>query len=447
MMPLVERRGRGPRGASGLIRAILPAALFGLAFLWPTRAVGQLTVDQVPIRRTVPIREQIEQEMESSRLTLGPFRVTPLITVDNAGYDGNVYNVPNEAADREKIGDWTATVGAGGRAILPMGSKLYLRLVAVPQYIWYSTLEEFNTWGGDFSASFLALGNRLSFAANGAANKGSTILSSETQANVIETTKEASGNFEVDLTRALSFVAGGEIQEDRYAPGGSGDPIDVEKFNRTDAAVLTALRLRLNPSLIVSAGVQATQSEFEQDLAAESRDNQTLAYLGGLRFDRPKFYVNLAGGYRKARAYNDSSFPDYGTTVGSYFASWYAIGPLELQAYGHRRPVYSRSAFDKIYIETRNGGGVRVHIGPQLYATGYAQIGTNAYPFSIPDPLTGERRVDDAWSYGGGVSFLLGATVLQARVTQNVTTPSAGGPDRTVFRFTTGITFNGEWTK
>jgi hypothetical protein len=427
---------------------VLPTALFGLAFLRPTRAAAQLTVDQVPPRRTIPIREQVEQEMESSRLTLGPFRVTPLIAISNAGYDGNVYSVPNESTDREKIGDWTATVGAGGRAILPMGSKLYLRLVAVPQYVWYSTLEDLNTWGGDFSASFLALGNRLSFAANGAANKGSVILNSETQANVIETTKEASGNFEVDLTRALSFVAGGQVQEDRYSPGGVSDVIDVEKFNRTDAAVLAGLRLRLNPSLIISAGAQATQSEFEQALAADSRDNQTLAYLGGLRFDRPKFYVNLAGGYRKARAFNDSTFPDYGTTVGSYFASWYAVGPLELQAYGHRRPVYSRSAFDRIYIETRNGGGIRVHIGPRVWVRGYAQIGTNSYPFSVRDPVTGEKRVDDALNYGGGLSvLLLGSTVLQAQVAQNVLTSSAGGPDRTVFRFTTGISFNGEWIK
>ena len=208
-----------------------------------------------------------------------------------------------------------------------MGSKLYLRLVAVPQYIWYSTLEEFNTWGGDFSASFLALGNRISFVADGAANKGSTILNSETQANVIQTNKEASGNLEVDLTRALSFVAGGEVQERRYEPGGANDILNVERFNRTDLAALAGFRLRLNPSLIISAGAQATQSEFEQALTAEIRDNQTLAYLGGLRFDRPKFYVNLAGGYRKARSFDDSAFPDYATTVGSYFASWMPLGP------------------------------------------------------------------------------------------------------------------------
>ena len=216
----------------------------------------------------------------------------------------------------------------------------------------------------------------------------------------------------------------------------------MQKFNRTDTAVLAGLRLHLTPSLVISGGAQATQSEFVQDLSALVRDNQTLAYLGGLRFDRPTFYVNLAGGYRKARGFNGSTFPDYGTTVGSYFASWSVGGPFVLLGYGHRRPVYSRLEIDRFYIETRNGGGIRLRFPPRVSVSGFIQVGTNSYPLSV------FRRVDDVWNYGGGASLLLfRSTVLRAVVSQNTTRPADGGPDRTVLRFTTGLTFNGEWTQ
>ncbi len=158
MMPPLARAPRGSRreindcpSVHSLIRGLLRVSLSVVLLLLPVHGVAQLAVDQVPPRRTVPIRDQVEIEMESARLRFGPFHVTPLIRVENAGYDANVFHVSN---GQEKTGDWTATVGAGGRALLPMGSKFYLRLVAVPQYIWYNTLTGLNSWGGDFSAGF-----------------------------------------------------------------------------------------------------------------------------------------------------------------------------------------------------------------------------------------------------------------------------------------------------
>ena len=109
--------------------------------------------------------------------------------------------------------------------------------------------------------------------------------------------------------------------------------------------------------------------------------------------------------------------------------------------------MYSRSAIELIYVETRNGGAIRANIGPRVWVRGYAQVGTNAYPFGVRNPVTGQRRVDDALIYGGDVGVRVGPTVIQALVTQNVLRPRDGLDNRTVFRFTTGISYNGEWTK
>jgi len=364
-----------------------------------------------------------------------------MIVVDNAGYDNNVFS---RAEGEPIVGDYTVTAGAGGRAILPMGSKFYLRLVVVPQYIWYDKLADRRTWAGDYSASFLALGNRLSAEAAGSLSRSTAILNSETQLTVVQTNKRASGKLEVNVTRALSFVAGGEAQQVRFSPNGQDPLLDVEKFNRTDSAALAGLRLRLTSDLDLTGGVQGTRSEFVQN--PQLRDNESYAVLGGLHFDRPKFFVNLSGGYRKGRSFIGSLFPDYSTAVGSYFLSWKAVGSLELQGYGHRRPVYSTFATNQIYIETRNGGGLSLQFGGRVGLRGYAETGTNSYPLSVLDGV--RRPTDDVTTYGGGLSVrVFGTTVIRADASEVHQTRGGVGTPRKIFRVLTGLSFNGELTR
>ena len=428
----------------GQIMTPLRASVLAAAcLLAPAASQAQALIDQVPRGRTVTTEERIEAEMQSARLLVGPFRVIPVIVVDNAGYDSNVFSRPS---GQPKVGDWTASAGAGGRVLFPMGSKFFLRLVAVPQYIWYDQLVDRRTWGGDFSGSFLALGNRLSFEATGGWGKGSTILSSETQATVVETTTNGGAKLEVQLARALSLVGAAEISEDRYSPTGQDpvDPVEVQRFDRTDTAALAGLRLRLTSDLDMTAGVQGTRAEFVE--FSQLRDNETYALLGAIHLDRPRFFVNLAGGYRKARPFNGSLFPHYSTWIGSYFASWHLGGPLAVQAYGHRRPVYSFSLANQFYIESRYGGGLSVRLGSRVALSGHVDAGTNLYPYRIIQ--AGTSLSDDAFEYGGGLSvLLLGNTVVHARAYETDLKPSSGAPERKVFRFITGLSFNGELTR
>lgn len=426
-------------------RAAATAALAAAVALTPDAARAQLTADEVPRDRTVPPAEVLQRDLQDARLRLGPLRIIPMIKISEAGYDNNVFS---RSADENPIGDWTVTAGAGGRAILPLGTKFYLKAVAVPEYIWYDKLVDRRTWGGTYEASFLALGNRLSAAVNGSYDKGSAILNSETQATVVQTEKDASGNLEIGLTRALSFVGGAEVLQRRYSPQGL-DPaatFQAEEFNRTDSAALAGFRLKLTTSLDVTVGAQGTRSEFVE--TPQLRDNQSLALLGGVHFDRPRFFVNVAGGYRKGSPFNGSLFPRYSATVGSYFISWNALGPLELQAYGHRRPVYSRIVSDQLYIESRYGGALQVRVGPRVAVRGYADTGTNAYPFRVLSDGSG-RRVDDARNYGGTLSvLLLGRTVVRAQAYQTDLRPNeAGVKERKIFRFFTSLSFNGELTQ
>jgi hypothetical protein len=388
----------------------------------------------------VTTAELVEADMQSARILLGPLRVFPMIVVDNAGYDNNVFSTPEGFP---KFADWTATAGAGGRVVLPMGSKFFLRLTAVPQYIWYDKLADRRTWGGDFSGQFLALGNRLSFEADGGLTRGYTVVNSELGQQALETQSSAGGKLEVDLTRSLSFVALGGFSDLRFTNDLSINPIGVDQFNRQDSAVMGGLRFKVLSYLDLTAGVQGTRSDFDEH--PELRNNETYAVLGGIHLDRSRLFVNLAGGYRKGRPFEGSLFRTYATSVGSYFVSFKVVDPLEIQATGHRQPVYSLSSFDQLFVESRYGGGLVVHIGPLVALHGYAEKGTNAYPF--PNPPTDPRRIDDAVSYGGSASVLLFRTItIRAQANQD-NLKRADGTNRNVFRFTTGLSFNEEYRR
>jgi hypothetical protein len=415
-----------------LLRAAILGGLASLAASQHTAA--QSLVDQVPRERTITTAEQTEYDMQNARLQWGPMRVFPMIVVDNAGYDNNVFSRTEEEGI---ISDWTVTAGAGGRILLPLGKKFYLRAMAVPSYIWYDKLVDRRTWGGNYNAGFLALGNRLSFEANGTAYRDIVLLSSETQVNVVETVKSGEGKVELDITSGISFVGSVDSEQGRYLDDPQ-NPIGVTQYDRTDSEAVAGLRWRLTSSLDFTAGAEGARTSFVEN--SELRDNQSYALLGGIHFDRPKFFVNLAGGYRKGRALNNHLF-DYSTTVGSYFASWFVGGPFELQAFGHRHPVYARSALDLLYIESRYGGGVKIRLGRRIRMGGEAETGTNKYIFS-------RKRTDDALSYGGTLSIqILDNLALNASARQTIRTPGDGTPERRVFHFWTGLTFNAEYRR
>ena len=358
MMPLVEAEIDGgvcafPRGAAprGPPSAVVRIASFGLPILCSSRVSAQLTVDQVPTERTVPLREQVEQEMESSRLHARSLSRDSVDLDRQRRLRRQRLPRPQRSRKRPAIGRRRSAPAA--EAILPMGSKLYLRLRgdAVVHLVQHAHgLEHV----GRRLLRIVPRARATTFpsCAAGGANKGSSILNSETQANVILTTKDASGNFEVDLTHAL-FLRGRRANTRRTLRArGATDVVDVEKFNRTDLAVLAGLRLRLTPRLDDFRRRSGDAERVRSDLSAAVRDNQTLAVSGraALRSSRASTSTSPGAIARPARS-TIRHFPDYGTTVGSYFISWNVARPARapglrpppsgLQPF-RRRPVLHR---------------------------------------------------------------------------------------------------------
>jgi hypothetical protein len=403
--------------------------------------------DQVPYARILAPRQQIDSEIAKSRWTFGDVHLLPVLMLKNSGYDSNVFGSP----PGEEVSDYTADVRFGVRGIVPIGSKSFLRLDLTPEYIWYDKLDTLRSWGGLYRGELLGFFNRLSVSAIGYASRTTSILSSESQETVLQDIKDGNGSLELEITHPLFFFAAAEWQQIRNHGAAPLDPSEqgtVELLDRTEELVRGGLRWVLTPSISISAAVEETRTEFV--LSNPERANRSTAYLLGIHYDRPRFYVNATGGYREGRPTEvGTQFPAYDEPTGSYFISWFVARPIELLAYGHRGVVYGRFLENSYFFEGRNAGGANIHFGRRILVHGFFEYGTNDYPVAVTlSEGVDVKRRDIAKSYGGGLTFEFfrgGALTVIARddrFTSNIPELS-----RRVFRVTTGFTLEGDFAR
>ncbi len=376
--------------------------------------------------------------MGRSSLRLGPVRVLPWFNLRNLGYNNNV----NGSSDAE-VGDWTASIGAGARLYLPMGSKTYIRLDALPEYTWYDRLASRRQWGGRGQAALLGFFNRLSFQVAGTFSEdASSVLTSEVPARVVRTGRDAKANVEIEMTRRISFFAGSEVLRERINDPGQGliNLIDVANYDRTDEVARAGVRYRIFSSWDLSLAAEETETRFEID--PQRRNNRSFAPLLGLHYDRPRFFASFYAGYRTGRPLGGSSFPQFQTVTGSGFLSYVLSRRVELSVFSSRHLVYGSSADNPYYIETRYGAGMSLHVLSRLSLKGYGNYGTNDYSFLKNGPAATPGRLDRVGAVGGGLSLGLGRGVnLTADAARTSYNSNLAGNDRAVFTLTTGLSF------
>jgi hypothetical protein len=405
-----------------------------------TTASAQLESDEVPHTRIIAPTEAIRQELEDSRYHLGPMRVRPLFSLRDVGYDNNVLGT-----SVNQVADFHSTVGLGAHGVLPVGSKMYFQTVALPEYTWYQKLTDRRSLGGSYSGSLLGLFNRMSVEAGADSFRGPTVLNSEQQTSVPATRTHLFSRVEVEFLKRLSVYGSGESEQQRYSPV-RDDPTEaaaILQLERNETAARGGLRYRFASWLDFSLGVEHTNTTF---LTGTDRDNHSDAVILGVRYDRPRSFINLSVGSRTGKADHPGVFPDYSATTGSYYASHDLSAPVAFDVYGHRGIGYSITATNPYYLETRNGAGVTVAVGRRLALRGFGEGGSNAYPVPIAVGSTSVKRMDSAVTAGGGVAFRLHRKVALSVLASNSRyTSNIAGNDRSIFRLATGISFTGDF--
>ncbi len=342
------------------------AARFGVALaLGVAFGIGsaraQLVSDVVPRDRIIPTKEAVDTDMANSRFHLGPVRFLPGFDVSNAGYNSNVFGHP-----QNPVGDWTATVNVGSKLIVPFGGKFYFLADFFPGYTWYATYTDLSNFSGTAGGSFAGFFNRLSFEVGARATEAIVVQTSEVQAPTLAKTGHAFAKVDVDLSSGFALFVDAEGAQVRESQQGVPIPDRsfVQRYNRTDEAIAGGVRYAAGSGWTIAPEVQYTTTRFV--LSPEERNNTSLGYLLGVSFNRPRFYLNLVGGYREGRPYQGSAFPDYATPVGSYFVSYFIRPWLEVRSFGARRVAYSIDFVNPYYFGMGVGGALNIQVASRV---------------------------------------------------------------------------------
>lgn len=409
-----------------------------LAALGAASAFAQEFQSYVPDDRTVSTKEEVDSDLQRARLRLGPVRLIPRIVVSDAGYDSNVLDTTIPVAD------WTATFALGLRFIVPLGSKMYIRADALPQYTWYDKLVERRFFGGTYRGSVLGFFNRMTVELTGESVETYRIYSTELDARVVHKTQGGRGNVEVEVSGPIYLFGGGGYGQTRYDQ--EGVPQDVQINNNDQWAAAGGVRYKPSPSWSFSLGYAHTWTEFIN--SGSTRDNQSAAVLGAIKYGRPQLFINVIGGYREGRADNGSTFPEYSTFVGRGFISFFPIRWLELRAYGGRGLGYSLSQDNPYYFEDRVGGGINIELLGRILVRGFGDFGPNTYPLPVIVDGVPVDRQDDYQSYGGGISIkVVRNVVFSGSVSQTVYESNVPGNSRDYLRYFFGFNLSGEYTR
>jgi len=393
-----------------------------------------------PVPRTVPLEEQVKKDMENSRFHLGAIRLFPTFSLANAGYNNNLFGTRTQT-----VSDYTATVSAGFRSLLPVGPKMYLRGEVSPAYYWYAHHVQQRSLGGRYAASWLGFFNWMSTDLSGGYSKSVNRLSSENESFVTQAFADGFSGLEVSLSRRWSLFASGDAHRLRYSSD-TAFLSRVRDLDRDDYGARAGIRYRLTTFFDVAAEAEGTRTTFIR--TSKQRDNETRAYLVKVHYDRPRLFVDLTGGYRDGRPYNGSTFAPFATATGSYLLSYHLGVPVEVQAYGHRGPGYSLSNSNAYFIETRNGLGLTLRIGYRLQLHGFGDFGTNKYSRPFPTAGTFVFRKDRATNVGGGLTAnLFRNASLLTLVTQTKLSSNIPGLGRSILRFTTNLSFEGTYPR
>ena len=409
-------------------------------------ALGQISSEEAPRARTLPLREQLKWEAENSPYRLGPLKIRPLFDLRDFGYNNNVFGT-----ETNKVGDYTATVSAGVKVLEPLGQKMALQGTAAPEYTWYDKLAYRRSFGGLYSASLLGLFNRMTLEGGGGYLSQVTVINSESEQMAIETRTYGLARVEVDILQYVSVFGGFDAVKSRYNDQGftEGNAYPADLLDRTEWALRGGIRYRFSGQVGIGAQVEKTREEFVQE--GDNRNNDSTAYLLVARYDRPRFYLDASGGYREGKGRDGAApslYPAYHTVTYSFFASYFLTREVELQVYGHRRPVDSFFLDNPYFFETRNAAAVQVSLGQKVGIRGFVSIGPNSYPTEVVVGTELVARKDDVTEIGGGFLFRfyrnVAASVVasQARYASNI-----GGFSRSVLIISTGVSLNGDFSR
>jgi hypothetical protein len=369
--------------------------------------------------------------MEQARYRLGPLHVSPWFALKDVAYVNNVFGT---AADQKA--DFTATIGAGLHAYLPVGGKVIVGTYLLPEYVWWRDLSTRRVWNGTYGVGVFGYFNRVTLEARAGDSRAQQYASTEFEQPVNVRDQRASASLEVRVLGRFALFGRGSDDRWRYREQDLGTSLGSELLflDRDEKRVGGGVRYRPSKALAIGVGVERITTEFVRP--GRNRSNSGGAPLVELSMEGGHLRVVVDAVKLDLEPEDASTFIPYAGTTGHVQLAWTPRSALELQVYGGRNLVYSISEVGPYYVDERKGVGVSTRIGWRGVARLFWETGRDDY--------AGVSRTDDLKSYGAVFDFKLGrwgSFVIDGARTDYASSDVAF--DRSVTRVQTSIRLTG----
>lgn len=311
--------------------------------------------------RTVVRAQAPPDPREQARGHLGPFYVTPTLTLDEFGVDTNVFNTTDPKAD------FTTTVKPHADVWVPFGQRGLVTVSSTMGLVYYQTFATERAVNPDVSLRGDLRLNRLTlFAAGSYSNSRSRPnLEIDTRARHQQTGAEA--GLSVELTRRTSIALSAletTVTFDRDATFNSVSLRDA--LNRRTRAASAAVRYDLTPLTRLFVRGQAVDDRFT---FSPVHDAESAAILPGVEF-QPRALISgsAAVGVRRFRP-RHPAVPDDMGVVATASLSYALRAATRFRFTATRDLAYSYSDAQPYYGIAAYGLLVSRHLGGRFDAT------------------------------------------------------------------------------
>ena len=336
----------------------------------------------------------LELQIQNARFNLGPFRITPVFVLSNAGYDSDIYY----GGPGEPVEDLTFTAGAALDVYLPLKKKIIFHIYESPQYVYYKETERERNLNNYFRGDVYLLFNR--FVASGGIGRSEAKLRWTTETDIPIFRKENLVQGSLFWQPALRSSFNFSYQMTRHDYGESDLEV-VDKLDRDETYFnFTAYR---DVSSRTRLFLDAEYGFFDFANPSSMKDSQSYGGYGGLEFSpMGKIRGRVKIGYK----YFDSIRPqrkDYRGIVGDSKASVRLMRAFVVRAFYKRDIEFSIFSDYTYYLENRYGGGVSLYMSRDIRLDYDYSQGSNNYPQELGIP----KRHDELKVHAVGIYLRL----------------------------------------
>ncbi len=241
-------------------------------------------------------RDESEGIAKNARLWLGPFRLYPVLTFKDLGYDDNIY------FEGPAVADYTGAVSPAITAFLPVRNTLILSFMDNPEYVYYWREKNQRTFTNSYALGLkYLLFHRFVLSAGYRHNEYRQAVSSELFRPTTNITQGYEFGFFYETARKTSIGVAGEVLTFGYENilTGTEDLPLSQTLNRRERRARIEFYYQLYPESYFFTQIGYTEFDF-QNAQSAWRNASSYSSLIGIRFPLIGFIRGLLSfGYRK----------------------------------------------------------------------------------------------------------------------------------------------------